>query len=130
MEHVTKSRYTLSSLKVPQIIQNGVQLHSNVSDLVGYLPRPSGRPGIANCGRPAGYPPGPATLPILGNIHLVKCLSQLVKMKLTDFVDAILTCPSPIPKIGSRTWTSSQSHPRDQDVDRFVQRRCRQRSVG
>ena len=33
--------------------------------------------------RPAGYPPGPPTLPIIGNIHQVHCAIVTVKEQLS-----------------------------------------------
>src|SRR5690242_238707 len=75
--------------------------------------------------RPKGYPPGPPTLPILGNLHLVLSLSTVFvnRLRLTDFLqtDADTRCSSTIRKVGARVRPSLQLDPGHQGPDCLVE---------
>ena len=62
--------------------------------------------------RPHDFPPGPPTIPILGNLHLVRHL--IPRSNLTDRVDAQQETARAISKMGSRIWVwlSKSNEPR------------------
>jgi hypothetical protein len=96
--------------------------------------------------RPKGYPPGPPTIPVLGNLHLVRTISSLAtydRQFLIFMPDAIEGRASTIPEMGkdllgaqsSETFADYtqqflgpgvrrrfQSYSRDERVDRSEQR--------
>lgn len=89
--------------------------------------------------RPKDFPPGPPTIPILGNIHQVRSLENIciramrIMLKyerdIDDSSDSERRCAFAISKMGAGIWTGVQLDARKQDNDCLVKRPSYQRSL-
>lgn len=65
--------------------------------------------------RPNGYPSGPSTVPILGNIHQVNRW-LFVSGILANLARCSQETPQAVPEVGGRVWAGLRSHPRDKEL--------------
>jgi hypothetical protein len=73
--------------------------------------------------RPPNFPPGPPTLPIIGNMHVVGFL-RLKVLGLFDHGRVSATqkgCPCTIQQMGQGVWAYLQSHSWHADIRRLVE---------